>query len=179
MRKLLSMVSKRAAKEFPELAPFLVNNSQSHDNPSKCHKTVYQTIAVRFRRCSGDAAERFEGALIVLARAVNGPQDGAITLNEETRIHYGNEVKRVARIVAGAFGEQAPFFLESAPELSVRQRRQKPDHRERDRAFADKVDLTFEDVFRIMIKADNETCHHFHSVALNLLHRIEQVAAVL
>src|SRR5678815_2959251 len=164
MRKLLSMVSKRAAKEFPELAPFLVNNSQSHDNPSKCHKTVYQTIAVRFRRCSGDAAESFEGALIILARAVDGPQDGAITLNEETRIHYGNEVKRVARIVAGAFGEQAPFFLASAPELSVRQRRQKPDHRERDRAFADKVDLTFEDVFRICLLYTSDAADERSSV---------------
>ena len=39
--------------------------------------------------------------------------------------------------------------------------------------------LAFEDVVRIVIEPDNETGHHFHSVTLNLLHRFEQVSAIL
>src|SRR5439155_2685631 len=56
---------------------------------------------------------------------------------------------------------------------------QQTDHCQRNRAIANEIDLSLEDVVGIVIKTDYETGHHFHSVALNLLNRFEQIAAVL
>src|SRR4030095_8829421 len=50
-------------------------------------------------------------------------------------------------------------------------------HRQRNGARANKFDLPREDVFRIVVEADDEASHHLHAVALNLPARIEQVAA--
>src|SRR6185503_6353242 len=64
-------------------------------------------------------------------------------------------------------------------QLGVWKRCQKTNHRQGNCTVANKVDLPLEDVFRIMIKSDNEPSHHFHSITLDLLYRLQQVAAIL
>src|SRR5262249_14180789 len=76
-----------------------------------------------------------------------------------------------------ALKEQPPFAIEPTPELSVWQRRQQTDHRKRDRALPNKLDLPLEDVIRIVVEADDEAGHHFHAVALYLSDGVEKVAA--
>src|SRR4029434_285515 len=84
---------------------------------------------------------------------------------------------RTIGIVPRALKEQSPFALEPSPELSVGKRRQQTHHRKRNRALPNKLDLPIEDVIRIVVEADNETGHHFHTVVLNPSDGVEQVAA--
>ena len=41
------------------------------------------------------------------------------------------------------------------------------------------IDWAFKDVCGIVVKADNETCHYFHAVALDFLDLLQQVTVVL
>src|ERR1700753_975070 len=93
------------------------------------------------------------------------------------RIHLRDEVESATRVLARAFGEQASLALQATPELRVRQRRQESYHRERDGTLAYEPYLPLEDVFGVVVEAYDESGHHLHPVGLNLLHRVEHVAA--
>ena len=58
---------------------------------------------------------------------------------------------------------------QSSPKLSIGQRGQQADHRQRNSAFANEIDLPFENVFGVVVKADDEAGHDLHAVVLNLL----------
>src|SRR5436853_2010892 len=124
-----------------------------------------------------DSLETFQGAFVVFARIVDRSHDRLIALDEPRGVHFGHEIERVARIIAGALAKESPFLFEPAPKLSVRQRVQQSDHREWNRALADEVYLSLEYIVRIVIEADDEAGHHLHSVALDLSDRVEQVSS--
>src|ERR1700681_106327 len=69
------------------------------------------------------------------------------------------------------------FALQSPPELRVGDCSQQADHRDRDRAFTNKVYLPLEDVIRIIIEANDEAGQHLHPVTLHFPYRVDEITA--
>src|SRR5688500_7975991 len=174
------MCARSFQKEPPKLAALSVEHAEFERNAQKSLYRFEPVILVRLRNVLRNALQRIKRATIVLTRFVDRAHDPLITGDESLNIHLGNKVNCGDRIVACRVGAQkTAFFLETLPELRVRQRIQHPDHGHRNRAFANKLDLTFENVFWIVVKPDDEPGHHFHAVALYSADRFKQVAAVL
>src|SRR4030095_12945451 len=137
-------------------------------------------IGMSLRNTLRRTFQRIECAFVVFTWLVNGKHDSLITLDQGLNVHLWNEIQRRDRVVTGGIAaEESPFSFKSTPELSVGERVQHPNHRHRYRTFANEFDLAFKNVFRVIVKPNDEASHHFHPVTLNLSHRGQQVAAVL
>src|SRR5262249_57608301 len=101
------------------------------------------------------------------ARLVNRAHDSLIAANQFLDVHFGNEVDGGDGVVAGSVrAEQTAFAFESLPELGVWQCVQHSHHGHRNRALANELDLPFENIFGIVVEADDETAHYFHALIL-------------
>src|ERR1043166_4976358 len=134
---------------------------------------------LRFGELLRGSSHRVERSLVILTRTINGAHDCLIALNQNLGIHSSSEVEGALGVVSGSFTEQAPFAVESLPELGVRQRVEQAHHRQRYGALANEINLSLENICRIIIEPDDEAGHHLHAITLNHLYRVEQVATVL
>src|SRR5256714_11202745 len=175
--ELLAVLGDGAREEAPELPALAVEYAELDGDARHGQRAAEHRVLVRRGPVLRHAPQAFERALVVLARVVDRPHDRLVALDETGRVHLRHEVQFAVRVLAGAFRYQAALLLQTTPELRVRQRRQQSDHRERNGALAYEVDLPLEDVFRVVVEADDETGHHLHPVTLNLLYGVEHVAA--
>ena len=165
------MLARRFDEESPELAALGIKHAQlERDAQKRCHgfETV---ILVRFGKILRRALQRLERAAVILAWLVNRTHDSLITGDEFLDVHLRNEVDGGDRVVSRGIGaEQPAFTFESLPQLRVRKRVEHSHHRHRNRAFTNELDLAFENVFRVVIEADDKARHYFHAATLYLAH---------
>src|SRR6185369_10106323 len=163
-----------------ELAPLRIDHTQLKRDAQKRSHCFDPVILVGFGNVLRRALQRIERATIVFAGFINRLHDALITADECLDVHFGYEVNGGDRVVAGGVrAEQSSFSFEPPPKLRVGKCVQHSHHRHWNRAFTNKLDLAFEDVFGIVVEADDETRHHFHAAALDSANRVEQVAAIL
>ena len=162
------------------------NSLRSRSNTPNFNKTLVSALKpLRLRycgsaSCSAGSPDRIESPLVVFARTVNGAHDRLIALDQYCRIHARLEVKSADRIVSRSSSPNSRPSRSSRLQSCVS-----------GRALSSPTIASGIALLRIksicrskmsagsLSKPDNEPGHHFHSVTLNLLHRVEQVAAVL
>src|SRR5262245_24158616 len=174
--KLLAMPGKGVAQVTPELAARAVAHPERQHNAKEGYHVAGKPIALRLGRACDYPLQAIERALIVFAGTVDCAHNRFIAFDETRGFHPWDEVQRAIGIVPRALKEQSPFAIEPSPELSVGQRRQQTDHRKRNRALPNKLNLPLKDVIRIVVESDDEARHHFHTVALYLSDGVEKVA---
>src|ERR1044072_3952625 len=163
------MFTRSLNEETPELAPLSIKHTELESDTHEslhCFETV---ILVCLRDIMWQhALQRVERSAIVFARLINRPHDALIAVDECVDVHLRDEVHSRDGVVTGSVrAEQSSFSFESLPQLRIGKCIQHSHHRHRNCAFANEVNLPFEDVVRIVIKTHNESGHHFHAVTLN------------
>src|SRR2546423_12925877 len=174
-----SVFEKRFREETPEFFSLSIQNSQFQQYPRQRCDSPKHTIVIGFAELLRGALHRNEHALVIFTRAVDRSHDCLITLNQECGIQPRLEVQLAFSIVTTSLAQETSFSLEPFPKLSIRKRVEQSNHGDGNGAFANEIDLPIQDVDRIVVEANNKASHNFHSVALNLLHGTQQVAAVL
>src|ERR1051325_4260038 len=163
------MFARGFDEETPELSTFSIKHTELERDTQKRLHRFESVILVCFRYVLRCALQRVERATVILARFVNRAHDSLITADECFDVHFGNEVERSDGVVSGSIGaEQSSFALATFPELRVRKCVQHSDHRHRNRTLTNELDLPFEDVFGIVVEADDEPGHYLHATTLNL-----------
>src|SRR6185312_13344889 len=179
LSELLSMITKSSVEIPPECLTIRIYQPQPQHQPrERCNPSEY-IQARRLRAVVSSPVHRVERALIVLRWLVDRSHDGLIAFDQSFRIHLRCEIESALSIVTRGFAKQPAFLFKSLPKLGAGQCIQQSHHREWNRTLADEVYLALEDVAAIIIKSNNEAGHDFHTIALNLLDRINHVAAVL
>src|ERR1043166_4646374 len=175
VREILAVGGDDAFHVAPELRPRRVAHAEGEGDAHERGHVADETAVARLwpLRQVRQAVER---ALVVFRGAVDGAQNLLVAFDETRRVHPRDEVQRALGIVPQTFPQQPPLLLQATPELRVGQGRQEADHRQRDGALADEVDLPLEDVFGVVVEADDEAAHPLHPGAWNLVYRFEQVA---
>src|SRR5215216_5673554 len=174
------MCARCLDEEPPELPSLCIKHTQLERDAQKSANRFQAVILVSLGHLLRRALQRVERATVILAGFVNRAHDHLITADELLDVHLGNEVDGGYGVISRSVGAEQPAFpFETLPQLGVGECVEHSDHRDGNCALADELDLAFEDVFRIVIKSDDETCHHFYSTTLDLPNRVEEVTAVL
>ena len=93
----------------------------------------------------------------------------AIPLQQDALIQPGLEIGPIELITA-EFAAQPALPVQAAPECRSRRRRQKPDHRGRNRQAVDEPSLRLEDARTVRVEADDEPGTHLEAGTSEALH---------
>src|SRR4051794_39987783 len=163
------MLEKRLREETPEFSALAIDYSQLEKDFGQRRKAANQRVMIRLGEMMRSAPHGIEHAFIIFTRTIDGSHDGLVALYQQRRVHARLKVEGADSIVPRSVLTQQPSFaLEPLPELCIGKGIQQPHHGEGNSAAANEIDLAFENVDRIVVKAYNETGHDFDSVVLDL-----------
>ncbi len=114
--------------------------------------------------------------VVAQRRIVQRAQDVLVTFGQPLGRHAGHEVGLEAvRVVAVRLPEQAALPTQSFVQLRPFERGEEADHRDRDSGVTDERDLTVEDVFGVLVEADDEAARDLDAVGLDAANGIQEI----
>ena len=128
--------AKRPEKEFPEVEPFLANDSQEQHRFEK-RSDISGLEPKRSLRLWSVHLEKPDYPLVILAGGINGREDGAVAIDQRLGFHARYEVERYGGIVARRVTKQPAFLEQALVEPGAAQGGKHSDHRSDNAAFLD------------------------------------------
>ncbi len=96
---------------------------------------------------------------VVRLRLVQPSHQSAVTVDQKLPIELRDKIQHGCGVVACRFGQQTAFAQQPLVKPRLGQCGQQPNHRRHDARFLNELELSLEDIRRIVIEADDESTH--------------------